>query len=85
MPPSTNNGQPPIAAAMQWVTRITTVSLEMSLPAAGGYWLDDRWGTAPWLVVVGATLGFVVGFRHLLQMVDQANRRELAKKKREKR
>lgn len=74
-----------MAAAMQWVTKITTVSLEMSLPAAGGYWLDDRWGTDPWLVIVGAILGFVVGFRHLLQMAEQSNRRGSADEKREKR
>jgi F0F1-type ATP synthase assembly protein I len=57
----------------------------MSLLAAGGYWLDDRWGTDPWLVIVGAVLGFVVGFRHLLQMAEQSNRRGSTDEKREKR
>ena len=57
-----------MAVAMQWVSRITTVSLEMVLPAALGYWLDGRWGTTPWLVSVGAVLGFTVGIRHLLEM-----------------
>ena len=58
-----------MVAAMQWVSRITTVSLEMSLPAVLGYWLDGRWQTGPWLVVVGGVLGFVVAMRHLLEMV----------------
>ena len=48
--------------------RVTTVGLEMVLPAVLGYFLDQRWGTEPWLVVTGATLGFIVGFRHLLAM-----------------
>lgn len=62
-----------MVVAAQWVSQITTVSLEMALPAAFGYWLDNKWGTAPWLVIVGGILGFTVGFRHLLQMVQVAN------------
>lgn len=64
--------RPPLAVAMQWVSQITTVSLEMSLPALLGYWLDSKWQTEPWLVVVGGVLGFVVGIRHLLQMVKMS-------------
>ena len=64
-----NNGRPPMVAAMQWVSQITTVSLEMALPAGLGHLADRRWGTGPWLTCVGALLGFVVGFRHLLLMV----------------
>lgn len=63
------NGRPPLVTAYRWVSQITTVSLEMVLPAVLGDWLDKRWGTAPWLVVVGAMLGFATGMRHLLQMV----------------
>jgi F0F1-type ATP synthase assembly protein I len=64
-----------MVAAMQWVSRITTVSLEMVLPAGLGYLADQRWETEPWLTSVGALLGFTVGFRHLLQMVakEQSN------------
>ena len=56
--------------AMYWVHQITTVSLEMVLPGALGYWLDHRWGTAPWLLVVGVVLGFVTSMIHLLRMVE---------------
>jgi ATP synthase protein I len=61
--------RPPMAVAAEWVSRITTVGLEMAVPAGLGYWLDSRWGTEPWLVTCGAALGFFIGFRHLLQMV----------------
>jgi F0F1-type ATP synthase assembly protein I len=72
---SSNDGRPPMVAAMQWVSRITTVSLEMALPAGLGYLADQRWGTEPWLTSVGALFGFIVGFWHLLQLVakDQSN------------
>jgi len=72
---SSNDGRPPMVVAMQWVSGITTVSLEMALPAGLGYLADERWGTEPWLTSVGALFGFIVGFRHLLQLVakDQSN------------
>ena len=55
--------------ASEWISRITTVGLEMALPPGLGYWLDGRWGTEPWLVICGAVLGFAGGFWHLLQLV----------------
>ena len=58
-----------LAAAMRWVQLVTTVALEMALPPGLGHWLDQQWGTSPWLVCVGAVLGFATGMRHLLQLV----------------
>ncbi|MFQ5730651.1 MAG: AtpZ/AtpI family protein [Planctomycetaceae bacterium] len=61
--------RPPMVVGVEWATRITTVGLEMALPAALGNYLDGRWGTGPWLVICGAALGFFIGMRHLLQFV----------------
>ena len=33
------------------------------------YWADQRWGTAPWLLFVGAVLGIAVGFYHFFAVV----------------
>jgi hypothetical protein len=52
---------------MEWVAKITTVGLEMVLPAIGGAYLDRRFGTSYW-ALLGLTLGVVVGIWHLLQM-----------------
>ena len=57
-----------MAVAMQLVHQITTVSLMMALPAWGGNALDERFGTGPWLVSVGAILGFAVGMLHLVKL-----------------
>ena len=62
-----------MAVAMNWVSQITTIGLEMSLPALGGNWLDDRWGTSPWLVCIGAVIGFGVGMWHLLKLARQSD------------
>ncbi|HID23374.1 MAG TPA: AtpZ/AtpI family protein [Planctomycetaceae bacterium] len=59
-----------LTAAMRWVQVVTTVALEMALPPGLGYWLDQQWGSSPWLVCVGAILGFATGMRHLIQLVD---------------
>jgi len=57
----------PLALAMEWVAKITTVALEMVLPAVGGRYLDTRFGTSYW-VPVGLVVGFAVGMWHLLLM-----------------
>lgn len=33
-----------------------------ALGAWGGRYLDDRWGTGPWLMLVGTLLGMGAGF-----------------------
>ncbi|HAH46280.1 AtpZ/AtpI family protein [Gimesia sp.] len=71
-----------LAEAHQWVSRLTSVSLEMALPALLGHWLDGKWGTSPWLTAVGALLGFATGMIHLLHMAKEAERKERKSKDR---
>jgi len=63
-----NNGRPPMVVAMQWVSRITTISFMMLIPAGIGYWLDDVWGTSPWVLIVGVVLGMCIGMKQLLDI-----------------
>ena len=58
----------PLALGLQWSSRITTVSLEMVVPALAGYWLDRKLGTPLLFLILGAVLGFAVGLRSLLRM-----------------
>ena len=66
---SSSHNQSPMSIAARWVSIASTISLEMALPAAFGYWLDGRWGTKPWLVIIGAVLGFSTGMLQLLKLV----------------
>jgi hypothetical protein len=59
-----------IARGMQWVARITTVALEMVLPAVIGGWLDQRLGTNM-LVLVGLLIGVPLGLWHLIKMTKR--------------
>jgi len=53
--------QSPLAAAMAWSARITSIALEMALPALGGYWLDRKLATGYLFTVIGAVVGMVLG------------------------
>jgi len=64
-----------MAQAVAWSSRVTTVSLEMVLPGAFGYWLDQKLGTWILFTVVGAILGMTGGMIHLLRLTASAEDR----------
>ena len=53
---------------MMWSSRITSIGFQFAVPVGFGWWLDRRWGTEPWLTVVGALLGFLTGTLALVQL-----------------
>lgn len=67
--------RPPLVVAMEWVSKVTTIGLEMALPPTVGHWLDERWDTEPWLVLTGAILGMAVAALHLRELLQIENRR----------
>lgn len=46
------------------------------VPGALGWWLDRKFGTAPWLMLVGGMFGFGAGFYRLMKTVTESNRRK---------
>lgn len=64
-----------MVTAMALASQVTTIGLEMVLPAGLGAWLDSRWGTSPWLVIMGAILGFAVSMWHLARLVGLVGKR----------
>ena len=48
-----------------------------------GRYLDSRLGTEPWLLMTGATVGFIAGFYNLFRTLSQLSESE--KKKEEER
>jgi F0F1-type ATP synthase assembly protein I len=72
---ASNDGRPPMVVAMRWVQQITSIAVEMALPAFLGHLADEHWHTEPWLVAVGALLGFATAMVHLLALAKQSNRR----------
>jgi ATP synthase protein I len=37
----------------------------------GGAWLDRRFHTAPWLMMLGVLFGIAAGFKELLRLANQ--------------
>jgi F0F1-type ATP synthase assembly protein I len=50
-----------------------------------GDWLDRRFGTSPWLVIVGLVLGFVTAGRETLRIYRRYLAEEEERKKRPRR
>ena len=61
------DSRPPLAAALAWVTKITTVAFEFFIPGLIGQWCDQRLGTR-FLGLAGLAFGMVFGLWHLLRM-----------------
>lgn len=59
-----------MAQAIAWSTRITTICLEMVIPAVIGRWLDQWLGTGMVFVVIGATAGMIAGMVHLVRIAN---------------
>lgn len=70
-----------MAVAMEWVAQITGYAFELALPVGIGYWLDRKWGTAPWLVVAGVVVGVVISTFHLMQMIAALSGQQRPRKK----
>lgn len=49
--------------------------------AYGGYWLDERWGTSPWLLIIGVLLGTFGGGWHAMKMANGGKTPDLGFKK----
>ena len=62
------DGRSQAAVGIEWASRISTIGMELAVPAGAGYWLDKRWDTQPWLLIAGAVLGFAVFMYHIFQL-----------------
>jgi F0F1-type ATP synthase assembly protein I len=47
---------------------LITISLEMALPGAIGYWIDQRLGTKVVFLILGLILGITTGMWHLIKL-----------------
>ena len=68
------DNRPPMAIALEWVSRITAVAMAMVLPGLLGYWLDSKLGTG-FLAPVGFVVGIVGGMWSLLALTGAVGKR----------
>ncbi|MBN1589969.1 MAG: AtpZ/AtpI family protein [Pirellulales bacterium] len=62
-----------LAVAVAWASQVTTVALEMALPAVAGHWVDRWLHTDPLFLLLGALFGFTAGMWHLLRLTASKN------------
>jgi ATP synthase protein I len=57
-----------------------TLGLQLAISVVAlffaGRWLDDRWGTAPWLMLAGLLLGAAGGFVNFFRTVIRLGKQE---------
>ena len=46
-----------------------------------GRWLDDKWGTAPWMMVVGLFFGAAAGLFNFIRTVSRLDKKKTEKEK----
>ena len=76
---ASSDPQAPMAAAMQWVSRIFAAAIMMVVPGLAGQWLDERLGTN-FLVLLGFGGGLVGGMAYLIAQTKVAEQRRKADK-----
>lgn len=74
--PKQHDQPPPLVAALQWTSRITTIALEMAVPGVVGYWLDRRLGTGFLLLLLGVIAGFATGMISLVNLARESKSNE---------
>lgn len=73
MTDSPSDGPAPTTVAMRWVSRITSISIEMVLPGLLGLWLDRRLGTLVLFTSLGFALGLTVAMFHLVRIGSEGS------------
>lgn len=66
--------QTPTPRELGYYAALAQIGMEMVLPAVFGYFIDNWLGTAPWIMVALAVLGFAGSLIHLFAILRQKER-----------
>lgn len=67
------DGRSAMARGYVVATRATSIGIQMAIPPAIGWWADERFKTSPWLVILGAVLGFTISMLELVRIANDSN------------
>lgn len=62
-----------LSVGIAWASRVTTIGLEFVVPTLLGVGIDRLAGSTPLATLLGALLGFSVGFAHLLRIAREGS------------
>jgi F0F1-type ATP synthase assembly protein I len=66
VPESSDDRAAALARAMNLAASVTSIALQMIVPALVGLWLDQKLGVPPLCAAAGAAVGLYVGIRSLM-------------------
>jgi F0F1-type ATP synthase assembly protein I len=61
---------------MGYYVALAQTGVEMVVPAAIGFYVDDWLGTTPWITIVAAVFGFAAGLTHMIMILRKKERDE---------
>ncbi len=70
------------AKAQPYVDAVWEFVAATGLGTAGGWWLDRRFHTTPWLLVAGSMIGFAAGMTVMFRTMLSLSAREMAEQRR---
>jgi F0F1-type ATP synthase assembly protein I len=62
---------------MYWATRVSSIGMQMAVPPLLGFLGDRRFGTAPWLTLLGACVGFALSMLDVLRLSRGGTRQRI--------
>lgn len=62
---------------MYWASRVSSIGMQMAVPPLLGFLGDRRFGTAPWLTLLGACVGFVLSMLDVLRLSRGGTERKI--------
>jgi len=62
------DGRNPAARGYVLAMQVMSIGMHMAIPPGVGWWLDQRYSTAPWLTVVGVLFGFSMAMLELMKL-----------------
>lgn len=64
--------------------RVLAVGSELGIATLiglfGGAWLDRRFGTGPWIMIIGLAIGAAAGFKSLMRLAPKPPPKKTARK-----
>ena len=69
------DGRNSVARGYVLASKVSSIGMQMAFPALIGWWIDTRWGTTPWLLMLGACLGFTISLLELIKFARDGGRK----------
>lgn len=65
----------------QYIALGTHIAASMIIPVIAGMYVDNRWGSSPWGVIIGALIGFGAMISIVLRLAAQTGTNQYMEKR----